>query len=37
MLAEEKLKALQANSRSVATCTDFQDISIELVERRKII
>jgi hypothetical protein len=37
MVTEEKLKALQANSVTVSTCTEMQDVSIELVERRKII
>ena len=29
--------ALQANSVSVSSCTEIQDISIELVEKRKIV
>lgn len=37
MLAESKLQALQANSLTLGTCTEMQDINVELVEKRKMV
>ena len=37
MLADSKLQALQANSLSVGTCTEMQDVSVELIEKRKMV